>query len=76
MRAALQDDISAVVNEFGPQLFEDFQKTRIIPPTSVPPPISPTMTRRRSTYGPQGAGTFFTHPMSAYLPHRLPSCCN
>jgi glycerol-3-phosphate O-acyltransferase/dihydroxyacetone phosphate acyltransferase len=68
MRAALEDDISAVVNEFGPQLFEDFQKTRIIPPTSVPPPISPTMIRRRSTYGPQGAGTFFTHPMSACLP--------
>ncbi|KAL8291488.1 hypothetical protein RQP46_002466 [Phenoliferia psychrophenolica] len=64
LRAELQRDISLVVNEFGPQLFEDFQATRIIPPTSVPAPVSPTLTRRRSTYGPQGQNTFLTHPMS------------
>lgn len=64
MRATLQHDISVVVNEFGPQLFDDFKRTRIIPPTAAPPPVSPTLTRRRSTYGPQGQGTFLTHPMS------------
>lgn len=61
MRAALQHDISVVVNEFGPQLFEDFNQSRIIPATSS---VSPSLVRRRSTYGPQGQGTFFNHPMS------------
>ncbi|KAM0748028.1 hypothetical protein T439DRAFT_328681 [Meredithblackwellia eburnea MCA 4105] len=65
MRTSLQHDISLIVNEFGPQLFEDFQATRIIPPTALPPPpTSPTLVRRRSTYGPQGQNTFLTHPMS------------
>ena len=64
MRAALQVDIDNVVNEFGPQLFEDFQRTRIVTPAAVPAPISPTLTRRRSTYGPAGQGTFLTHPLS------------
>lgn len=67
MRATLQHDISVVVNEFGPQLFEDFRETRIIPPTSVPPPVMPTMSRRRSTYGQGGQGTFFNHPLSAFV---------
>lgn len=65
MRASLQEDISGIVNEFGPQLFEDFQQARIIPPSSVPPP--PGLTRKRSTYGPQGTNTFLTHPMSTSL---------
>lgn len=65
MRASLQHDISVVVNEFGPQLFEDFRETRIIPPTSVPPPVMPALSRRRSTYGQGGQGTFFNHPLSA-----------
>ncbi|KAK4704293.1 hypothetical protein P7C70_g1916, partial [Phenoliferia sp. Uapishka_3] len=64
MRAALRRDISSVVNEFGPQLFEDFQAIRIVPPASLPAPASPTLTRRRSTYGPKGENTFLTHPMS------------
>lgn len=65
MRAALQVDIDHIVNELGPQLFEDFQQTRIINPAADPAPISPTLVRRRSTYGPAGQGTFLTHPMSA-----------
>ena len=73
LRAELQRDISGIVNEFGPQLFEDFQATRIITPTAVPAPVSPTLTRRRSTYGPQGQNTFLTHPMSEsfFLPTSL-----
>ncbi|KAI5475691.1 glycerol-3-phosphate O-acyltransferase / dihydroxyacetone phosphate acyltransferase [Pseudohyphozyma bogoriensis] len=62
-RASLQRDISEVVNKFGPQLFEDFQATRIVHPTAEPAP-PPVLARRRSTYGPQGQNTFLTHPMS------------
>lgn len=68
MRAALQVDIDNVVNEFGPQLFEDFQRTRIVTPAAVPAPVSPTLTRRRSTYGAGGQGTFLTHPLSSSPP--------
>lgn len=68
MRAELQRDIDHVVNEFGPQLFEDFQRTRIISPAAAPPPSSPKLSRKRSTYGPAGQGTFLTHPLSTYTP--------
>jgi glycerol-3-phosphate O-acyltransferase/dihydroxyacetone phosphate acyltransferase len=67
MRAALQVDIDSVVNELGPQLFDDFQRTRVIQqPAAVPQP-SPTrlgLGKRRSSYGPAGIGTLLTHPMS------------
>lgn len=73
MRAALQLDIDSVVNELGPQLFQDFQRTRIIQqPAAMPPPTSPTLSRRRSSYGPSGSGTFLTHPMSSSSPRCLP----
>lgn len=64
MRAALQVDIDNVVNELGPQLFDDFQRTRVIQqPAAVPQP-APRLGRRRSSYGPAGIGTLLTHPMS------------
>lgn len=66
MRASLQQDISEVVNEFGPQLFDDFQATRIVPQATPPPPspspFSPTLTRRKSTG--HGHGRILKHPLT------------
>lgn len=68
MRAGLQVEINELVEELAPAIFDDFYTNRIVPPSARPPPSGGRpqggMTRRRSTYGPQGQGTFFTHPMS------------
>ncbi|KAK4053779.1 Glycerol-3-phosphate/dihydroxyacetone phosphate acyltransferase [Microbotryomycetes sp. JL201] len=68
MRMALSQEINELVEELAPKIFEDFHSNRIVPPAAKPAPTShahPGMPRRRSTYGPQGQGTFFTHPMSS-----------
>ncbi|KAK4058869.1 Glycerol-3-phosphate/dihydroxyacetone phosphate acyltransferase [Microbotryomycetes sp. JL221] len=66
MRMALSREINELVEELAPAIFEDFHSNRIVPPTSKPAPSSshPGLPRRRSTYGPQGQGTFLTHPMT------------
>ncbi|KAM0792271.1 hypothetical protein ACM66B_004963 [Microbotryomycetes sp. NB124-2] len=67
MRMALSQEINQLVEELGPAIFEDFHSNRVVPPTAKPAPAPgshPGMPRRRSTYGPQGQGTFFTHPMT------------
>lgn len=61
MRSVLQVDIDRIVNELGPKLFEDFQQSRIVPAAV---PLSPNMTRRRSTFGPSGKNSFLKSPMS------------
>lgn len=72
MRASLQQEINELVEELAPAIFDDFYSNRIVPPSAKPAPSSMTAAdsrpgaplRRRSTYGPQGQGTFLTHPMS------------
>lgn len=68
-RLELQGDISALVNELGPQLFDDFKRTRIVPTSAAPPP-TPTIRRKRSSYGQGGQGTFLTHPLGKLIRKR------
>lgn len=77
MRAGLQLEINQLVEELAPAIFDDFYTNRIVPPSAKPQPPAISgqrpggMQRRRSTYGPKGEGTFFTHPMSAFASFSL-----
>ncbi|SCV74439.1 BQ2448_8078 [Microbotryum intermedium] len=64
MRSSLQLEINQLVEELAPKIFEDFQTNRVVQPSAKPAPVSEHATKRRSTYGPQGQGTFLTHPLS------------
>lgn len=78
MRAGLTVEINQLVEELAPAIFDDFYTNRIVPPSAKPQPRATTSLSeqpRRSTYGPQGQGTFFTHPMSKpALARFLPAC--
>ncbi|KAG8968616.1 hypothetical protein FRC03_006737 [Tulasnella sp. 419] len=73
MRQRLANEISDVVNEFGPKLYEDFDEFRLLPPTSSVPPSSgtPGLWRRKSGVGGVDAqGHLLVHPMT-WLDERL-----
>lgn len=65
LRASLASDLSDLVEEFGPQLFDDFDTHRVVPVSQydhndespdrsgASTPITP---RRKSTYGPDAQG--------------------
>lgn len=58
MRASLRHDISDVVEEFGPKLFEDFQQARLRRP-SIARDSRPVLRRNDSgsVYGAPGSAT-------------------
>ncbi|KAL8293583.1 hypothetical protein RQP46_000284 [Phenoliferia psychrophenolica] len=62
MRASLRHDISDVVEEFGPKLFEDFQQARLRRPSVARDarPARPVLRRNDSgsAYGAPGSSTF------------------
>ncbi|KAI0704342.1 hypothetical protein BC835DRAFT_1403961 [Cytidiella melzeri] len=67
MRLQLSNQLTEVINEFGPKVFEDFDETRIlVPSASIPPPA----VRRRKAADPQGQGQLLNHPM-AWLDEQL-----
>ncbi|GAA6064453.1 hypothetical protein JCM10212_005202 [Sporobolomyces blumeae] len=69
LRESLQGELNELVEELAPAIFEDFQQSRVVPPTAGPPPSSraaaegSSATDKRSTYGPAGQGTFLAHPL-------------
>ncbi|KAI0054033.1 glycerol-3-phosphate O-acyltransferase [Auriscalpium vulgare] len=73
MREQLSTELGEVINEFGPQLYDDFDKWRmLVPSASVPPSTgTPGMWRRKSSAGAVDAqGHLLVHPMS-WLDERL-----
>ncbi|KAI0062297.1 glycerol-3-phosphate O-acyltransferase [Artomyces pyxidatus] len=73
MRQELSNELVAIINEFGPQLYEDFEKWRMLVPSASVPPSSgtPGIWRRKSAAGAVDAqGHLLVHPMS-WLDERL-----
>ncbi|KZS89886.1 glycerol-3-phosphate O-acyltransferase [Sistotremastrum niveocremeum HHB9708] len=73
MRKNLSNELAEVINEFGPQLYEDFDEWRIhTPSASVPPSGSSTgLWRRKTSTGAVDAqGNLLVHPMT-WLDERL-----
>ncbi|OBZ75539.1 hypothetical protein A0H81_04406 [Grifola frondosa] len=73
MREEVSNELADVINEFGPQLFEDFDQTRILVPSASVPPSSgqPGIWRRKSaTGGVDAQGNLLVHPMT-WLDERL-----
>ncbi|KAF8575310.1 glycerol-3-phosphate O-acyltransferase [Ramaria rubella] len=72
-RIALSDELTDVINEFAPQLYEDFNKDRVlVPSASVPSSAGQQgLWRRKSaTGGVDAQGLGFSHPMT-WLDERL-----
>ncbi|KAF9451058.1 glycerol-3-phosphate O-acyltransferase [Macrolepiota fuliginosa MF-IS2] len=72
-RVQLTNEVAAVINEFGPKLYEDFNQSRIlVPSASVPPSTgTPGLWRRKSGTGAVDApGLGLTHPMT-WIDERL-----
>ncbi|KAJ7621431.1 hypothetical protein FB45DRAFT_1093303 [Roridomyces roridus] len=73
MRVHLSNEVSELINDFGPNLYEDFNEWRILVPSSSVPPSSgtPGLWRRKSSTGAVDAqGLGLTHPMT-WLDERL-----
>ncbi|TCD69724.1 hypothetical protein EIP91_006491 [Steccherinum ochraceum] len=73
MRAQLSNELADIINEFGPQIYEDFDKMRILVPSAAVPPSSgsPGLWRRKSSTGAVDAqGNLLSHPMT-WLDERL-----
>ncbi|KZP03045.1 hypothetical protein FIBSPDRAFT_769549, partial [Athelia psychrophila] len=81
MRIRLSNEVAAVINEFGPKLYDDFDEVcgtlhfRILVPSATAPPssgsVSPGLWRRRSAEGAIDAqGGLLVHPMT-WLDERL-----
>lgn len=73
MRQELSNELVEVINEFGPQLYDDFDKWRILVPSASVPPSSgtPGLWRRKSGTGAVDAqGNLLVHPMT-WLDERL-----
>lgn len=67
MRASLRHDISDVVDEFGPKLFEDFEHARLRRPSVARDAVRPVLdSDGGNSYG-QGEATFFANPLGALL---------
>ncbi|KAJ7219240.1 glycerol-3-phosphate O-acyltransferase [Mycena pura] len=72
-RVQLANEVAALINTFGPELYEDFDQWRIlVPSASVPPSTgTPGLWRRKSgTGGVDSQGLGLTHPMT-WLDERL-----
>ncbi|KZT56765.1 hypothetical protein CALCODRAFT_454025 [Calocera cornea HHB12733] len=72
-RADLSNEISSVIDEFGPKLYgKDFDQRRIVPPSSGPPPgQAPSVGRRKSgASGVDAQGELLIHPMT-WLDERI-----
>jgi len=72
-RADLSNEISSVIDEFGPKLYgKDFDQRRIVHPASGPPPgQAPAMGRRKSSNaGVDAQGDILIHPMT-WLDERI-----
>ncbi|KAG8908510.1 hypothetical protein FRB99_005870 [Tulasnella sp. 403] len=74
MRQRLSNELSGVINEFGPKLYDDFDEWRILVPSSSAPPSSgaPGLWRSKSGTGGgvDGQGHLLVHPM-AWLDERI-----
>ncbi|KAJ7687696.1 hypothetical protein B0H17DRAFT_1069517 [Mycena rosella] len=73
MRVHLSNEVSDLINEFGPNLYEDFNEWRILVPSASVPPSSgtPGLWRRKSGVGAVDAqGLGLTHPMT-WLDERI-----
>jgi len=69
MRVQLSNELTQVINEYGPQIYEDFNETRIlVPSASVPPSSGQPGIRRRRVKNAQGR--LLNHPM-AWLDEQL-----
>ncbi|KZT54280.1 hypothetical protein CALCODRAFT_473625 [Calocera cornea HHB12733] len=68
MRAELSNEVSDVISEFGPKLYDDFDARRIVVPAAGGPPSSDTrlgLWRRKSGMGGADAqGNLLIHPMT------------
>ncbi|QRV72837.1 acyltransferase [Ceratobasidium sp. AG-Ba] len=72
-RAAISNELAECINEFGPQLWDDFDEWRILVPSASAPPSSgtPGIWRRKSNVGGVDAqGNLLVHPMK-WLDERL-----
>ncbi|KAJ7220775.1 hypothetical protein GGX14DRAFT_203583 [Mycena pura] len=73
MRIQLANEVSNLINDFGPNLYPDFDEWRILVPSASVPPSSgtPGLWRRKSGTGAVDAqGLGLTHPMT-WLDERL-----
>ncbi|KAJ6630769.1 glycerol-3-phosphate O-acyltransferase [Mycena sp. CBHHK59/15] len=73
MREQLSNEVVEIINDFGPKLYGDFDKWRILVPSASVPPSSgtPGLWRRKSGTGAVDAqGLGLTHPMT-WLDERL-----
>ncbi|KAF8176353.1 hypothetical protein K438DRAFT_1846832 [Mycena galopus ATCC 62051] len=73
MRVKLSNDVSELINDFGPMLYQDFSEWRILVPSASVPPSSgtPGLWRRKSGTGAVDAqGLGLTHPMT-WLDERI-----
>ncbi|KAF7324814.1 Protein kinase domain-containing protein [Mycena kentingensis (nom. inval.)] len=73
MRVQLANEMSALINDFGPKLYPDFSEWRILVPSASVPPSSghPGLWRRKSGNGAVDApGLVLTKPMT-WLDERL-----
>ncbi|KAA1475269.1 hypothetical protein DENSPDRAFT_418220 [Dentipellis sp. KUC8613] len=72
MREDLTNELTEVINEFGPKMYDDFDKFRMVPSASVPPSSgTPGIWRRKSGAGAVDAqGNLLVHPMT-WLDERL-----
>ncbi|KAG9019495.1 hypothetical protein FRB90_001568 [Tulasnella sp. 427] len=75
-RERLSNELSEIINEFGPKLYEDFDEWRILMPSSAAPPSSgtPGIWNRKSGTGSRGGvdgqGHLLTHPIT-WLDERI-----
>ncbi|KAI0306641.1 hypothetical protein B0F90DRAFT_1808291 [Multifurca ochricompacta] len=73
VRQELSKELGEAIDEFGPQIWEDFDKYRILVPSASVPPSSgkPGLWRRKSGVGAVDAqGNLLSHPMT-WLDERL-----
>ncbi|KAJ7097527.1 hypothetical protein C8R44DRAFT_811549 [Mycena epipterygia] len=73
MRIQLSNEVSDLINDLGPNLYEDFNEWRILVPSASVPPSSgtPGLWRRKSGTGAVDAqGLGLTHPMT-WLDERI-----
>ncbi|KAL4067595.1 hypothetical protein V8B97DRAFT_2092053 [Scleroderma yunnanense] len=71
IRMRLSNEVVDVINEFGPQLYDDFDQFRILVPASAPPSAGNPGWRRKSSVGQVDAqGNLLIHPMT-WIDERL-----
>lgn len=67
MRQDLSAELNSVIDEYAPQIWEDFDRNRVIAPTSSAPASPETSHRRKSSYE---QNDLLNHPL-AWLDERL-----